>query len=227
MRVILPLSLAISAVLALSLSLARTFGMSQPLPTLIETLGLYAPEHCSGSSACLLGITPGHSSWDEARTMLLPRARDELYTSQVVVPLDVLPNQTDELFIYFFRSVDGRSVGRIQALFRVREAAPSVGWLVRQHGTPCGISLYTRTASGYRLPQALITMRYPRFLANVPLPKNHLDTSTRIESLYLHDPAYKAERRLEACRDLLTDGVQNRAWAGFAAAWRYAALPRH
>lgn len=227
MRALALSSLIISLTLAIGLGVARRIGAEQPLPELIEAIGLYAPEQCGGQGACLLGITPALSSWQEARSALLARSRDELYTSQLVVSIDLLPNKVDEVFIYFFRSVDERSVGRVQALFRAREAAPSVGWLIKQHGAPCGISLYTRTASGYRLPQALITLRYPHFLANVPLPNYHLDASTRIESLYLYDPAYKAERRLEPCRDLITDGVQNRRWAGFAAVWRYAALPRH
>ncbi len=220
------LSIALSATLALSIGLARHIGQFQPLPALIEALGLYAPEQCGSGRICLLGMTPGYSDWQATRSALLPRARDMLYTNQLVVSLDILPKQVDEIFIYFFQSVDKRALGRVQALFRSPEAAPSVGWLIAQHGAPCGISLYTRTASGYRLPQALITLRYPHFLVNVPLPRDHLDASTRIESLYLHDPAYKAERRLEACRDLITDGVQNRAWAGFAAVWRYASLPR-
>jgi hypothetical protein len=226
-RIVLLHSFLLSAALALSIGLTRQIGQAQPLPELIAAIGLHAPEQCHGNGICLLGMTPGHSSWNETRSALLPRTRDELYTKQLVVSIDVLPNQVDEALIYFFQSVDTLSLGRVQALFRAREAAPSVGWLLKQHGTPCGVSLYTRTASGYRLPQALITLRYPHFLANVPLPKYRLDTSARIESLYLHDPAYKAERRLEACRDLITDGVQNRAWAGFAAVWRYAALPRH
>ncbi|MFQ3534341.1 MAG: hypothetical protein SNJ58_00550 [Aggregatilineales bacterium] len=227
MRIVALCSVIISTALSLSVGLARLIGAAAPLPALVEAIGLYAPEGCGGSGICLLGMTPGRSRWDEARAALLPRARDELYTKQLVISVDILPNQIDEALIYLFQSVDALSVGRVQALFRAPQAAPSVGWLIKQHGTPCGISLYTRTASGYRLPQALITLRYPHFLANVPLPNYHLDVGTRIESLYLYDPAYKAERRLEACRDLMTDGVQNRAWAGFAAAWRYASLPRH
>lgn len=227
MRLLTLFSLAIGALLSLSSGLARLLGEGQALPTLIEAIGLYAPERCGGAGICLLGVTPGRSGWAEARAALLPRVRDELYTKQVVVSIDILPNQPDEVLIYFFQSVDARSVGRVQALFRARQAAPSAGWLIKQHGLPCGISLYMRTASGYRLPQALITLRYPHFLANVPLLGYRLDLSAPIESLYLYDPAYKAERRLEPCRDLITDGVQNRAWAGFAAAWRYASLPRH
>ncbi len=227
MRWVLLPSLVISVLLALGISTARHFGQGTPMPESIQSLGLHPPETCGGSGICLLGITPGRTGWNAARSALLPRSRDELYTKQLVISIDTLPNQVDETLIYFFQSVDKLSVGRVQALFRVREAAPNVGWLIKQHGKPCGVSLYTRTASGYRLPQATITLRYPHFLANVPLPNYHLDSNTRIESLYLYDPAYKAEGRLEACRDLMTDGVQNRRWAGFAAVWRYAGLPRH
>ncbi|MCE7945897.1 MAG: hypothetical protein DYG88_00545 [Chloroflexi bacterium CFX4] len=220
-------SLLIGILLTICVSTARQLGQGTPLPESIQSIGLHPPELCGGNGVCLLGITPGSTGWNAARSMLLPRSRDELYTKQLVISVDTLPNQVDETLIYFFQSVDTLSVGRIQALFRVREAAPNVGWLIKQHGAPCGVSLYTRTASGYRLPQATITLRYPHFLANVPLPNYHLDISTRIESLYLYDPAYKAEVRLEACRDLMTDGVQNRRWRGFAAVWRYAALARY
>lgn len=227
MRWLFLYSASISILLALSIGAARHLGQGTDVPEVIQSIGLHPPEICGGNGVCLLGITPGSTGWNAARSALLPRSRDELYTKQLVISIDRLPNQVDETLIYFFQSVDTLSVGRVQALFRVREAAPNVGWLIKQHGTPCGVSLYTRTASGYRLPQAMITLRYPHFLANVPLPNYHLDIGTRIESLYLYDPAYRTEQRLEACRDLMTDGVQNRRWAGFAAAWRYAALPRH
>lgn len=221
------LNSALLAVMLVGLSLsAIALGRAAPLPHQIAVLGMSDAESCDG--ACFAGVAAGKTNWLEARKHLASRVHDESYTQEVVVSVDLLPNHLDETLLYFFRSVDKVSVGRMNAVFRVEEAALTAGWLVARYGIPCGVSIYLRDASNYRIIQPRMTLRYPQLIANLVLPNSHLEVDSPLISIHVYDPAFvNTDKRLEACRDNITDGVRNRYWHGFGSIARYMSTPRH
>ncbi|GAB4556430.1 MAG: hypothetical protein OHK0023_28760 [Anaerolineae bacterium] len=226
MRVCLYYSVWLTVVLfGLSLS-AVGIGRAAPLPYEVAALGMSDVESCDG--VCFAGVTAGKTNWLEARKNLASQVRDDSYTQEVVISVDLLPHHLDETLLYFFRSVDKVSVGRMNAVFRVEESALTAGWLVARYGIPCGVSLYLQDASNYRMTQPRMTLRYPQLVANLTLPHSHLEINSPLISIHVYDPAFvNTDKRLEPCRDNITDGVRNRYWHGFGSVARYISTPRN
>jgi hypothetical protein len=154
-----------------------------------------------GDVPCLLDVIPGETAWRDVEHSL--RARPRTVFQPRMIALRMQPNSMLELY----PSVDNQSVGRIYLL--LLDAPLSAGWIVQRYGQPCGVSIYYGAG--------LVTLRYPRLLANVAIQDGWLRADSPVTSIRLADPHFVFESQPDPCVDNITSRqMLNSGWMGFA-----------
>ncbi len=149
---------------------------------------------------CVLGMTPGSTTWGEAAALLARFPIDAFDDKRVYT---LLPGVSVETYI----SVNAQTVGRVYLSFP-SQAPLSAGWVIQRYGTPCGVSIYT---SG-----DLVTLRYPLLLANVRIGDGQLTMDAPVSAIRFSDPAFDFESQPDPCVDNITSRqMLNTHWQGF------------
>jgi hypothetical protein len=193
LRAILLCALVFAAGIASATALGQ--GVDSEEDARLRALGL------CGDVPCMLDVIPGETAWRDVENSL--RTRPRTVFQPRMIALRMQPNSMLELY----PSVDNQSVGRIYLL--LLDAPVSAGWIVQRYGQPCGVSIYYGAG--------LVTLRYPRLLANVAVQDGWLRADSPVTSVRLADPHFVFESQPDPCVDNITSRqMLNSVWMGFA-----------
>ncbi len=170
-------------------------------------LHAYGLDTCDGKP-CFMGITPGVTSWAQARLMRPTGAKQDEYARSFVVPIAGTQ-------VGIIMSLDPAKVAIIDAATLSDNQFPRLASFLTQFGTPCGV------AAGYAPGE--VTLHYPSMMLNVDVQTlNRLTAYAPVATIDLIDPNVAFGVAQDLCKYLRHDRIVI-PWLGFASLDHYRA----
>lgn len=183
-----------------SIAYGRRHSSENPL----ETLGF----NVCGNRPCLVGIVPGETSWNDARTRLAPgndNEISELYTPVNDTQATVMPG-FDQVAIISIKAYSDTSL-------------PVLGYFIQKYGSPCGVLIH----GDFAYSSDIVELRYSLMTLDVNLSQSRLNIYSTVDFVQLLEPSITFEAPQNLCK---SDPYRNETllpWLGFASLEHYKA----
>jgi hypothetical protein len=200
----------------------------------IDTLQALGFEDCNGKP-CLLGILPGTTSLQEAKTILARQDNIALRDKHYTISFE---NNDIELRLFSTDYLTFQSGG--SALYPIeiemRNSHVPLRAVIEKYGSPCGVAIYPVQCNTYNTCSGLewMTIYYESMIISIDLdPQRGLQLTTLnpdvpIERIELVNPA-ASQNISGVCHTFVPDeiGSTMTPWLGFASLKRYMSYENH